>query len=125
MTRPSNDLFKCVICGEYTKGVICRGCEFDEMKRQKRERGSVTALQVYKIERLIENLDTETTGEIFLKLVGDYDGDIGNFSLEQAKEVIYALLTLDNSVKDGKIPSIKEYIEEHINDWPVLIHSLD
>lgn len=94
MTRTNSATWKCIVCGsETSENVICRGCSFAEMNKQKDEAGSITAQQIWFIEtKLLSKLESQITYSIILEIVPEYDYDMENLSTNQGKALIAKLL---------------------------------
>lgn len=94
MTRFDNDRWNCIICGrEVVKKVICSDCEYFEMDKQKSAPSSITGKQIWYMEtHLFTKLDSQTTINIILQIVPNYDYDLGSLSTNQGKSIIAKLL---------------------------------
>jgi hypothetical protein len=94
MTRVNSDTWHCVICGyECQGGVVCRECEYAEMNRQKLKPGSITAQQIWYIEKkLLTKLESDITAKIIFEIIPEYDYDMEELSCQQGKDLIAKLI---------------------------------
>mgnify|MGYP003500166455 FL=1 len=91
--RNSAKTWTCIICGnEAMDAVVCYSCTLKEWKRQKELPGSITAAQIYFIEKQLGKLDSTTSYNILFEVVPEYNYDMELLSTEQAKEITAKLL---------------------------------
>ena len=100
MTRTSKDHFRCIICGEESVGaVICYSCNENEMSSQKSEPASITAQQLWYINK---NFDIITTQEVVKTINPDCVRDLDNLSCQEAKRLISALHNIETKEERGE-----------------------
>lgn len=102
MSRKASDWWFCIFCNQETDGLICYQCAENERNRQRGEPGSVTQKQTWYIERLVRNLDSQTTMSIIISVVPDYEGDFDSLSSFQAGSLIAKLLVLSEPEAESK-----------------------
>ena len=91
--RSSAKTWTCIVCGnDAMDAVVCYECTLKEWKRQKELPGSITAAQIYFIEKQLGKLDSTTSYNIFFEVFPEYDYDMELLSTEQAKEITAKLL---------------------------------
>lgn len=102
MTRTSKDHFRCIVCGGESIGtVICHSCSENEMSNQKSEPSSITAQQLWYINK---NFDIITTQEAVKIINPDCVWDLDNLSCQEAKRLISTLHNcIDTQEEKGKI----------------------